>query len=161
MVDARLGATPIDDERGSGWEVVARYPRYEEAQRAVDYLSDSGFAVENVEVIGRDVRLVERVTGRRTIIDAALAGAASGMWFGLFVGLLMALFTPAVTWLAIVLTALVIGGVTGALFGGVAHWTLRGRRDFDSTFRLAAGHYDLRVADEHVAEARELLSRMR
>ena len=155
-----IGAPPIADEQGTGWEVVARYPLYEEAQRAVDHLSDAGFPVENVEIIGRDLRLVERVTGRRTTLDAAFAGAASGIWFGVFIGLLVGLFSPAVAWLAVLLTAALIGAVTGGAFGAAAHWALRGRRDFDSTLRVAAGHYDLRVAAGHVDPARRLLSQL-
>ena len=43
---------------------VGSYDTYEQAQAAVDYLSDQKFAVENVTIIGSDLRMVERVTGR-------------------------------------------------------------------------------------------------
>ena len=43
---------------------IASYPTYQEAERAVDHLSDQGFPVERVAIIGQDVRLVEQVTGR-------------------------------------------------------------------------------------------------
>jgi hypothetical protein len=58
----------------SGGETVAIYDRYEDAERAVDYLSDHGFPVENAQIVGSDLHLVEQVTGRVTTGRAALAG---------------------------------------------------------------------------------------
>jgi hypothetical protein len=72
--------------RGDG---IARYATYLEAQRAVDYLSDNQFPVQHVTIVGTGLRMVERVTGRLTYARVAVAGAASGAWFGLFVGLLL------------------------------------------------------------------------
>jgi hypothetical protein len=62
--------------------VVATYPDYPSAQRAVDYLSDNRFPVERTAIVGTDLRLVENVLGRLTTARAALAGAASGALFG-------------------------------------------------------------------------------
>jgi len=73
---------------------IGSFGSYAEAQRAVDYLSDNKFPVENTSIIGSDLRMVEQITGRLTWARAALAGAASGAWFGLFVGLLLGLFAP-------------------------------------------------------------------
>jgi hypothetical protein len=42
-----------------GWQVVGSYPMYVEAQRAVDRLSDASFPVKNVEIVARDLRIVE------------------------------------------------------------------------------------------------------
>ena len=61
---------------------MASYDDYALAQRAVDQLSDDGFPVEHLDIVGSDLRLVERVTGRLTKGRAAAAGAASGAWFG-------------------------------------------------------------------------------
>ena len=55
-----------DTSRDADKETVASYATYGEAQRAVDALSDAGFPVESVVIVGHDVRLVERVTGRLT-----------------------------------------------------------------------------------------------
>src|ERR1700709_189392 len=71
---------------------VGSYGDYQQAQRAVDFLSDEKFPVENVTIIGSDLRQVERVTGRLSWGRAIGAGAASGAWFGLFVGLLLGIF---------------------------------------------------------------------
>src|SRR5918994_6794456 len=117
-------------------EVIASYPTYAEAQRAVDSLSDAGFPVELVEIVGYDLRQVERVTGRLTTATATGAGAASGAWFGLFIGLLVGLFTTGQGWLGLVLGGLLIGALLGAVFGFFAHWMTRGQRDFTSVSNL-------------------------
>src|SRR6476646_7697404 len=68
------------------------FEQYEQAQRAVDHLSDHEFPVQNCMIVGTDLKQVERVTGRLTWSRAALAGAASGAWMGVFVGLRISLF---------------------------------------------------------------------
>ncbi|HEY3436197.1 MAG TPA: general stress protein, partial [Actinotalea sp.] len=74
-------------------EPIASYPTYLEAQKAVDHLSDKAFPVQHVTIVGTDLRMVERVTGRLTYSRVALAGLASGAWFGLFVGVLLSMFS--------------------------------------------------------------------
>src|SRR4051812_41582791 len=138
-------------------QVVATYSTYPDAQRAVDRLSDAGFPVEHTQIIGLDLRLVEKVTGRLTNARAAAAGAASGAWFGLFIGLLVGLFTTGPAWLGLVLGGTLIGAAWGAVFGFFAHRATRGMRDFASVQALVAARYDLVVDDQHVAGARELL----
>src|SRR5215208_1915119 len=146
-----IGSTP------SAGETVATYNSYEDAERAVDYLSDNGFPVENAQIVGSNLHLVEQVTGRVTSGRAALAGAGSGAWFGLFIGLLVGLFTTGPTWAGLVLGGLLIGAVWGAIFGFVAHWMTRGQRDFSSVSSLVAGRYDVTVRPTHAERARELL----
>ena len=152
-MEARVEPTKTHDAR----QTVASYATYAEAQQAVDSLSDRGFLVEAVEIIGHDVRLVERVTGRLTNARAAAAGAGSGAWFGLFIGLLVGLFTTGPEWLGLVLGGLLIGAFWGALFGFFAHWVTRGQRDFTSVSNLVAGRYELTVPNEQAQRARELL----
>ncbi len=69
------------------------YERYVEAQQAVDYLADQGFPVQNLEIVGTDLRSVERVTGRLNRGRIAAAGALPGLWIGLFVGIAFSLFS--------------------------------------------------------------------
>jgi len=116
-------------------------------------MSDGGFPVEHVRIIGDGVRTVERVTGRMTNGKAALAGAASGAWFGLFIGLLFAIFTVGPLWIWVLLIALAIGAFWGAVFGFVAHWSSKGQRDFSSVQSLEAQRYDVYVTADHAAEA--------
>jgi hypothetical protein len=156
-MEARVDATKTQDAR----QTVASYATYAEAQQAVDSLSDRGFPVEGVEIVGQDVRLVERVTGRLTNARAAAAGAASGAWFGLFIGLLVGLFTTGPEWLGLVLGGLLIGAFWGAVFGFFAHLMTRGQRDFTSVSNLVAGRYELIVPNEQAQRARELLGEHR
>ena len=138
---------------------LVTFPDYALAQRAVDYLSDNAFPVDRTAIIGTDLRLVERVLGRMTVARAALAGAASGAWFGLLVGLLIALFSTA-SWGWLILAGLVIGAAWGAIFGAVAHAMTGGQRDFASTSRIEAAQYAVVVQTDHADEARALLTRM-
>lgn len=142
----------------AGRQTIASYQRYDEAQRAVDHLSDSGFPVERVQVVGSDLHLVEHVTGRLTTARAAMAGAASGAWFGVFVGLLAGLFTTGPAWLGLLLGGAAIGAAWGALFGFFAHRATSGRRDFSSARGLVAEHYDVTVPDADEQRARTLIA---
>jgi hypothetical protein len=137
---------------------VASFDTYPEAQKAVDRLSDGGFPVENVDIVGSDLRLVEHVTGRLTSGRAAMYGAGIGAWWGLFFGLLVGLFTTGPEWVGLVLGGLLIGAIFGALLGFFAQWATQGRRDFSSTSGLVAGRYDVMVAKENAEQAQQLLA---
>jgi hypothetical protein len=140
---------------------VGTYDDYERAQRAVDFLSDEKFPVENVTIIGSDLRMVERVTGRLSWGRAIGAGAASGAWFGLFVGLLLGIFAANGSgWIGSVVTGLVIGLVFGAIFGAVGYGATQGRRDFTSTSQVVAGRYDVLCNPQFAEEARAHLARL-
>ncbi|MDT4917632.1 MAG: hypothetical protein QOI15_206 [Pseudonocardiales bacterium] len=138
------------------WNTVASYDEYATAQHAVDRLSDDGFPVEHLDIIGSDLRLVERVTGRLTKGRAAAAGAASGAWFGLMIGLLLGLFTTG-SWLGLLLAGAVIGSVWGATFGFLGHAATRGTRDFASARTLVAARYDIVARDGYLDGARRAL----
>jgi hypothetical protein len=139
---------------------VGSFDSYEQAQAAVDHLSDEKFPVENVTIVGTDLRMVEKVTGRLTTGRAIAAGAAGGAWWGLFVGLLLGIFaTDGSAWIATVLTGLLIGLVFGALFGWIGYAAMRGRRDFVSTSAIVAGRYDILCNPAHAEQARMLLAR--
>ena len=62
--------------------ILASYSTYNEAQAAVDKLSDERFAVQNVAIVGVDLRLVESVVGRLSWARAALSGLGMGAWSG-------------------------------------------------------------------------------
>jgi hypothetical protein len=138
--------------------VIASYPQYRDAQAAVDRLSDARFPVEKTSIVGRDLRLVEEVTGRLTYARAALTGAAAGAWFGLLVGLFVGLFADdAASWFALILWGIVFGALAGALFSIVAYAATGGRRDFVSVSQLVAGQYDVLVDPDSLDEARRVL----
>jgi len=139
---------------------VGSYDGYEQAQAAVDYLADEKFPVENVTIIGSDLRMVEKVTGRLTLGRAIAAGAAGGAWWGLFVGLLLGIFsTDGAAWIGSVLTGLAVGLVFGAVFGWIGYSATGGRRDFVSTSKIVAGRYDVMCNPAQAEEARALLAR--
>jgi hypothetical protein len=131
---------------------------YADGQRAVDNLSDAGFPVEGVQIVGHDMKSVEVVTGRLTTPKAAGLGALSGLWFGLFVGVLFGIFAV-VGWLTIVLTALVLGAIFGAIAGAVGHAMTGGKRDFSSARGLEASRYEVLVPGDRLDEAQAILNR--
>ena len=137
--------------------LLKSYQTYAEAQRLVDKLSDGGFPVEHVRVVGENLRTIEHVTGRLTLAKAALAGAGAGAWFGLFIGLLFGLFTTGESWILVVLISVLVAALWGAIFGFVGHWATRGHRDFSSFQTLEAGRYDVYVEAEHATEAANFL----
>lgn len=142
----------------AAWNTVARFDEYESAQRAVDWLSDEGFPVDKLDVVGSDLQLVERVTGRRTKAGAAGAGAVSGLWVGLLIGLLVGLFTTGHAFLAVVAAGAGLGAAWGAAFGFAAHASTRGQRDFSSMRSLIASEYQLIARDGTADRARFMLS---
>lgn len=143
---------------GPATVTVASYPEYRSAQLAVDYLSDNGFPVERIAIVGTGLRLVENVLGRLTVARATMGGAASGAWFGLFIGLLLGIFTNS-NWFGVVFVGLLIGAAWGAIFGGSAHAMTRGQRDFTSRSSLQAEQYGVVVDVEVADQARQLLVR--
>ena len=149
---------PTFNPVSAAWNTVARYDDYQAAQRAVDRLSDNGFPVEKLDIVGSDLRLIERVTGRLTTMRAAGAGAVSGLWAGLLIGVLLGLFTSGHAWLGVVAVAAAFGLLGGAVFGFATHAATRGQRDFSSVRVLSAGRYDL-IAREGIADqARAMLT---
>jgi hypothetical protein len=154
MMYSRLTVNPVS----AAWNTVARFDDYSSAQRAVDRLSDDGFPVEQLDIVGSDLRLIERVTGRLTKARAAAAGALSGMWVGLLIGILFGLFTTGHAWLAMVAVGIGLGVLWGGIFGFAAHLATRGERDFSSLRGLSAAHYDLVAREGGAERARAALS---
>jgi hypothetical protein len=150
-----IGIRPLDPV-SAAWNTVARFDDYESAQRAVDRLSDDGFPVEKLDIVGSGLQLVERVTGRLTRGRAASAGAVSGLWTGLLFGVLIGLFTSN-NFLLVAATGAALGLAWGAIFGYVAHASTKGQRDFSSVRGLAATSYDLVAREGTVEQARAML----
>lgn len=142
----------------TGWP-IGSYDTYEEAQRAVDHLADQDFPVQDVTIVGVEPMLVERVDARLTWGRVLGTGAASGAWFGLFVGLLLTIFTPADGLLPLLL-GLVIGVVFGLASAAVTYRATRGRRDFTSHSQLVARRYDVLSQPRNAELARQLLAEL-
>jgi hypothetical protein len=137
------------------------HDRYANAQHAVDYLADQGFPVHNVEIVGTELRSIERVTGRLTRGKIAAAGALSGLWIGLFVGIAFAVFSNR-NQLGFLLTTPLLGAVFGLAWSqfGYSTATRHGTRDFASVNQIVATKYEVLVEHKHAAAAQELLARM-
>jgi hypothetical protein len=138
---------------------VGTFDTYADAQRAVDHLADEKFPVENLAIVGTDLRQVERVTGRMTWAKAALGGLASGVWIGLFVGLLLGLFTDE-GWGQIILFSVLWGALFMLILALVGYAATGGRRDFTSQNVTIAAHYEIFCQHQHAERARELLAKL-
>ena len=138
---------------------LAVYDDYETAQRTVDFLSDEKFPVEHCMIVGTDLKRVERITGRLTTGRVLLGGALSGIWLGLFIGLVLALFAAGDLW-APVLAAMAFGAFFGAVWAAAGYAATRGRRDFSSVTQVVATRYEVLVEHKVAGQARELLARL-
>jgi hypothetical protein len=110
-------ATPA--ETSSRRRTIASYTDYRNAERAVDWLSDQGFAVERGAIIGTGLRSVEQVTGRMTVGRAALVGAAEGMSVAALIALLFGRFFSGPDFGELLLYSLAVGASFGAMGGGI------------------------------------------
>jgi hypothetical protein len=138
---------------------VGSYAKYEEAQRAVDHLADNDFPVADVTIVGVDLMLVERVIGRLTWGRVLATGAASGAWLGLFVGVVLSLFSPTGS-IAAILLGLGMGIVFGVVSGAITYGASRGRRDFTSASQMVAGRYDVLCQPRSAEKARDMLAKL-
>jgi hypothetical protein len=139
---------------------VATYENYTEAERAVDFLSDRGFPVERVAIVGTGLRTVEQVAGRLTTGRAALVGGGQGAMVGLLFGLLFGLFFSGPAFFGVVLYGLVAGAVFGAILGALTQAARGGRRDFASVRGMEAERYEVQVEHEHSTRAKQLLTEL-
>lgn len=137
------------------------YEQYSKAQQVVDFLADQDFPVQNVEIVGTELRSVERVTGRLTRGKIAAAGALSGLWIGLFVGIAFSLFSKDGQ-VGFLFTTPLLGTVFGLAWSQVGYSALteRGTRDFASVNQIVATKYEVLVEHKHAGRAHELLATM-
>jgi hypothetical protein len=137
------------------------YDRYEQAQRVVDYLSDNEFPVQNLAIVGTELRTIERVLGRLTRGRVAAAAAASGAWLGLFIGIAFALFGDG-NQVGFIITIVVFGAVFATIWSqiGFSAMTRGGARDFTSVSQVVATKYEVLVEHKMAERAREMLAKM-
>ena len=141
--------------------VLGRFSDYQDAQKVVDFLADNDFPVNNVSIIGNDLKLVERVSGKLTYPKAALQGAMQGAMMGLFFGLIMMLFSPQGANVAtLMFAAVLIGAVMWMLFGIIQYALRRGKRDFASTRQVLPASWDVIVNPQVAGQAQALLRKL-
>ncbi|NHU85529.1 ECF transporter S component [Kocuria sp. JC486] len=138
-------------------ETIGSFERYADAQTVVDHLSDQQFDVQHVSIVGRDLTSVERVTGRLTYPRVALASALQGAMFGLFFGVILAMFGGS-GWGASVLLTVLMGAAFWVILGVAGFAAQRGRRDFTSVSTVAASRYEVVVKSDLAGQARGLVA---
>ena len=139
---------------------LAVYDDYAAAQKAVDFLADHEFAVQNCMIVGTDLKQVERITGRLTNARVAGLGAMSGLWLGLFVGLVFSFFGENENVVALVLSTAVMGAAFGTIWSLLGYLASRGRRDFSSVQAVVATRYEVLVEHKLLGRAQELLRQL-
>jgi hypothetical protein len=139
---------------------VGIYNSYAEAQKAVDYLADEKFEVQNLAIVGTDLKSVERVLGRRNWGTVIAQGVQSGISTGLLVGLVFLLFGRPDSVLAVLLGSLAIGIALGVAFAAAGYAMTKGKRDFTSVTQTVATRYEVLCEHKVAAHAREMLLRL-
>src|SRR6478736_10095349 len=134
------------------------FDKYEDAQRAVDTLSDKAFPVENCLIVGTELKQLERVTARLTWGRVALGGMLSGVWLGLFVGLILSLFSRPSSPLTLLLSTALYGAIFGLVWSVVGYAFTRGARDFSSVSQVVATRYEVFAEHKFAQQGREILA---
>ena len=137
---------------------LGTFEKYEEAQKLVDTLSDKEFPVQNCLIVGTDLKQLERITGRLTWGRVLLGGALSGIWLGLFVGLIFALFAPqGGNVIQIVLSTVLFGALFGLAWAAGTYALTGGQRDFSSVSLIVPSKYEVLVEHKFAQQARDIL----
>ncbi len=138
---------------------LAVYDDYAAAQKSVDHLSDQEFPVEQLMIVGTELKRIERITGRLTTGRVAIGGILSGIWIGVFVGLLFTIFTEEDV-LATLTSTVLIGALFGLIWSLLGYAMTRGQRDFSSVTQVVATKYEVLVEHKSLARAQELLAQL-
>lgn len=149
MNNPTIAVVPVGQE-------IASFESYPNVSKAVDTLADIGFPVQHLTIVGTDLRMVERVTGRVTWGKVLFSGALSGALFGLMLSIFFVLLIPDTTW-TLAIGWMVAGAVGFALAQGMVYALSGGQRDFSSRMGVVATRYGLQATPEHAAAARQLL----
>lgn len=141
-------------------QTVGVFGTYDEAQHVVDFLADKRFPVENLCIVGTELKSVERVLGRRSWGTVIGAGVQSGLSTGLMITLLLWIVMPTTNFLLLLVYALGIGIFVGIVFAALGYWMSQGKRDFRSVSQTVATKYELLAEHKVAGQARELIATM-
>jgi len=139
---------------------VGVYDTYAAAQQVVDFLADSHFPVQNLCIVGTELRSVERVLGRRTWGTVLGSGLQNGLSTGIMVSLLLWIVQPGVNVLELFAAGLSMGLFIGLVFAVLGQALARGRRDFNSVTQTVATKYEVLAEHKVAQQARELIATM-
>lgn len=151
MMQASASVMPLEYPQS-----VAVYATYAEAQKAVDHLADNGFPVQNLCIVGTDLKQVERVLGRRTWGSVIAGGVVSGLGTGLLFALVLS-FLPGYSMSSALVFGLAMGVMMGLLSAVMAQAATRGQRDFASVQAIVATRYEVLAEHKVIDQARQML----
>ncbi|WP_394279299.1 general stress protein [Microbacterium sp.] len=135
---------------------VAEYTTYEAAQKSVSSLISAEVPAQDIAIVGRGLRSVERVTGKLGYATAARSGAINGVLLGLLFAAIFVLGSPEAA-LQVFVGVMLVGIALGMMMSIISYAIVRRRRDFTSVTQVVADHYDVTVLPRSFAKARELL----
>jgi hypothetical protein len=139
---------------------IGVFDTYQAAQKVVDFLSDKEFPVQNLCIVGTDLKSVERVTGRQTWGSVLLRGVQSGVSTGLMIAIFMLFFSGGQDYLQLLLGAVGIGVAIGVVMSLISHLAARGKRDFTSVSQTVATRYEVLCEHKVAGKARELIANL-
>ncbi|MEH6781406.1 MAG: general stress protein [Rhodoglobus sp.] len=139
-------------------DVLASFSSYTDAQEVINKLAKAEFDVKGIAIVGRDLTTVEVVTARLSYGRAAIAGASTGAWLGLFFGLISTIISPITAQqIGIFFAAILTGAGIGMIFGVVNYSITRKRRDYAAASQLLAERYDIIISPDLTAKAHGVL----
>lgn len=122
-------------------EDLATFDSYLEAQQLVNTLVTGGVPARSLAIVGSNVSVVERVTGRVGYGRAALSSAVSGSWLGALAGLAFIVINPS-DFITPLLGGILIGAGLGMVVGMATFSFSRGpKRLFRSMQQVIAQSY--------------------
>jgi hypothetical protein len=140
-------------------EEIGVFAHYDDARAMVNRLLTGGIPAQAVSIVGGEVTLVERVVARYGYGRAALAAAFTGLWIGVFAGLLVTVTTPEES-----VAPMAAGGLIGAGLGmivGMVLYITRGseRPTFRSHQHIIAQTYRIIVDPEIGGKAKRVAAK--
>ena len=138
-------------------ETLATFPGYLEAQELVNSLVTQGVPAQALSIVGADVTLVERVTGKIGYGRAAVSSAMSGSWLGILAGLVFVIISPS-DFITPIVVGLFVGAGVGMVTGMVIFTFSKGpKRLYRSMQQVIAQSYRVVVEPQHHAQATQVL----
>jgi hypothetical protein len=138
---------------------VATFTSLGDVRQALARVADADFAIDRTTIVGTDLRLVERIEGRRSGARAAGYGTVGGAWLGALIAAFAAVFsaTSFAAVLSMLFGGIVLGALFGAVFGLVAYRVAGSGTGITGNVGLVAARYELRTEPGSAARLRELL----
>jgi uncharacterized membrane protein len=141
---------------------IASFPSYQEAESAINYLSDNDFPIQYASIVADDLQFVEKITGKVTrmkrlgnsILLGIFIGATIGFFFGLF-----DIMRPNTSTVTVAIYGSGFGALFGLLFGLPNLFSPEKSREFNSEASFRANFFDVIVDDQYTQQATHLLNK--